>query len=203
MYSFIKAICKWRHSQDRVPWGLATVAHLSRWGFAVYLFLFFITLVFIEAQLRQTERTPRSSVVEKKRVKKFMPLIKKVAWPWRDVTPFVSPRELPSCARCVCLCADVCVVGECMHCGLGWWKWQIESEKCCKLPWKCCFSWALMPAQLNKAEARPADGERDLERSEPRERYGDWRKHSKRETQVKYKGEERGERKSQTDVEVK
>lgn len=50
------------------------------------------------------ERTPRSSVVEKKKKKrerKFMPLIKKVAWPRRDVAPFESPRERASCAPCV------------------------------------------------------------------------------------------------------
>lgn len=47
-----------------------------------------------------------------------MPLIKKVAWPWRDVTPFESPRELES--RALCVCTDVCVGGaEYIHCGLG------------------------------------------------------------------------------------
>lgn len=49
-----------------------------------------------------------------------MPLIKKVAWPWRDVTPFELPRELASCAPFVCVRAGVCVGAvECIHCGLG------------------------------------------------------------------------------------
>lgn len=90
MYSFIKAICKWLHSQDRVPWGLATVAHLSRWGFVpFYLFLFFPSLL----------SSPRLSWGKRNIVvswRKFMPLIKKVAWPWRDVTLFESPREQAS-----------------------------------------------------------------------------------------------------------
>ncbi len=39
-----------------------------------------------------------------------MPLIKKVAWPWRDVTPFVSPRELASCALYVLVGLNVFIV---------------------------------------------------------------------------------------------
>lgn len=49
-----------------------------------------------------------------------MLLIKKVAWPWRDVTPFESPRELES--RALCVRADVCVGG--VECSLhSSWSW--------------------------------------------------------------------------------
>lgn len=43
-----------------------------------------------------------------------MPLIKKVAWPWRDVTLFESPRERASRGS-MCLMMEA----ERIHCGLG------------------------------------------------------------------------------------
>lgn len=93
-----------------------------------------------------------------------MPLIKKVVWPWRDVTPFESPQELESCDPCVVL---MCVSGvECIHCGLrcvfcfvflGRRKWQKKKDDA----WEMLF---LVNSDANTAKQigrKTSKGERD------------------------------------------
>lgn len=66
-----------------------------------------------------------------------MPLIKKVAWPWRDVTSLAPPQELPSSRSSLCVCERMLmyvlvwlsIFYAIMGVFLWRGKWQMEKEK--------------------------------------------------------------------------